>query len=311
MSASGWALLINFGIMNACVIGVMLIEILKKLFQGIIPDDYGSITAAVSQASNNAWGYFLAAAIGMVLLLVWKKPKFLKEEIFAKNAPMKADTFVMILCVFISGQTVFQLGVTTMELILNAFGYTVTEGLESLETDPNNFSMVLYAGILAPITEEILFRGLVQRTMQPFGKKFAILISALTFGLFHGNLLQTPYAFAVGLVLGYVAAEYHILWAIALHIINNLLLGDLLYRILSGFPDETVNMIIWGIILLFTVTAVVLMIIKRKEIADYVHREQLVRPYVRCYFTCAGTVILLIVLGLNTLITTCAMITPL
>lgn len=311
MSVSGWALLIYYFLMNVCVIGFMIVETVAKLLQNVISGDQMSIEDAVMQASESAWGYFFAAAIGFVILLIWKKPYFLKEEIFAKHRPMKAGEFFPVLCIFIGGQMIFQLGTSLLELLLNAFGYTISEGLASLETDMDNFSMFLYAGILAPVTEEILFRGLVQRTMLPFGKKFAILVSALTFGLFHGNLIQTPYAFAVGLVLGYVAAEYNILWAIVLHVINNLVLGDLLYRVLSPFPEDMVNLIVWGIILAFTVAAVIILIVRRKEIAAWLRAEQMHSAYVRCYFTCAGTIAMLIVLGLNTLITTYVMITPL
>lgn len=311
MSVPGWALLIYYFILNASVIGFMLVEVTGKLLQGIIAGDYFSIENAVTQAFESAWGYFFAAVIGLAILLIWKKPRFLKYEIFAKNAAMKAGDFFSILCIFIGGQLIFQIGTSLLEVILNLFGFTITEGLASLETDPNNFSMFLYAGILAPVAEEILFRGLVQRTMLPFGKKFAILISSLTFGLFHGNLLQTPYAFAVGLVLGYVAVEYNILWAILLHVINNLVLGDLLYRILSPFPEDVMNLIVWGIIFAFSVAGAVVLIAKRKQISAWLHKEQLIIPYVGCYFTCAGTIAMLIVLGISTLITTFEMITPL
>ena len=224
---------------------------------------------------------------------------------------MKAGDFFTILCIFLSGQLIFQLGTTLIELILNAFGYTLAEGMESLQTDPANFSMFLYAGILAPITEEILFRGLIQRSVLPFGNKFAIFVSSLTFGLFHGNLIQTPYAFAVGLVLGYVASEYNIFWAMVLHMINNLLLGDVIYRLLGSLPDEAVNLIVWGIILAFTVAAVILVIRKRKEIGAWLRENKMEREYVKCYFSCAGTIVLLIIMGLNILTTTFMLITPL
>jgi len=311
MSVPGWALLIYYGIMNVSVIGFLFVDVLAKLFRGILSGDYASIENAVMQSAESAWGYFFAAAVGFLLLLIWKKPRFIKEEIFAKGAPMKAGDFFTILCIFLGGQMVFSLGTSLMELVLNAFGYTIAEGLESLQSDPDNFSMFLYAGILAPVTEEILFRGVLQRTMLPFGKKFSIVVSALIFGLFHGNLLQTPYAFAVGLVLGYVAAEYNILWAMVLHMINNLVLGDLLYRLLAGFPQETADMIVWGIILAFTVAALILIIARRKEIAAWLRRETMIRAYVGCYFSCSGTIATLIALGANTLLTTWSMITPL
>ena len=230
MSKPGWALLIYYFIMNASVIGFMIMDVVVQLLRGTVAGDDVSIENAMLQASESAWGYFFAAAVGLVLLLIWKKPPYFRYEIFAKGKSMNTGAFFCLLSIFIGGQTIFQLGTSLLELLLNAFGYTISEGLASLETDPNNFSMFLYAGILAPVAEEILFRGFVQRTMLPFGKKFAILVSSLMFGLFHGNLLQTPYAFAVGLVLGYVAVEYHIIWAIVLHVINNLVLGDLLYH---------------------------------------------------------------------------------
>ena len=311
MSTSGWALLIYFFIMNVSVFATLFVGIMVSMIGGMLSGDFASVENAVMQAAENAWGYFIAAAIGFILLLIWKKPRFLGEEVFTKGAPMKVGDFFTILCIFLSGQMFFQLGTSLLELILNAFGYTIAPGLESMQTDPGNFSMFLYAGILAPVTEEILFRGLIQRSMLPFGKKFAILVSSLTFGLFHGNLLQTPYAFVVGLVLGYVAAEYNILWAMVLHMINNLVLGDLLYRILIGFPQSTADWIVWGIILAFTVAAVILMIAKRKKITAWLRREKMVGAYVGCYFSCAGTVILLLVLVANTLLSTWLMITPL
>ena len=311
MSTSSWALLIYYAIMNVAVIGWMVVETVINLMQGAISGNFSSIEGAILKSAESAWGYFLAAAVGFAILLVWKKPRYLKEEIFTKGAPMTAGAFWTILCIFLSGQMVFQLGSIALELLLNCFGYSIAEGLESLQTDPDNFSMFLYAGILAPITEETLFRGLIQRSVLPFGKKFAILVSSLTFGLFHGNLIQTPYAFVVGLVLGYVAAEYNILWAMVLHMINNLVLGDMLYRLLGGLPENTVNLIVWGIILAFTVAAVILVVAKRKEIAQWLRQEKMIGAYVKCYFSCAGTIVLLVIMGLNILVTTFMLIAPL
>lgn len=310
-SVIGWTALIYFAIMNVAVMGWMFVEVIIQLIQGLTSGGFGAIESVIMESAESAWGYFLAAAVGLIVLLIWKKPRYFREEIFVKGAPMKAGSFFIILCIFISGQMVFQLGASLIEVILNSFGYTLMEGLESLQTDPNNLSMFLYAGILAPISEEILFRGLIQRTMLPYGKKFAIFVSSFTFGLFHGNLVQAPYAFAVGLVLGYVAAEYNILWAMVLHMINNLLLGDLLYRILGGVGDETANMVVWGVILAFTVMAVILAIVKRREIGAWLRSDRIVGAYMGCYFSCAGTIVLMVILGLNIIATTFMLVTPL
>ena len=304
LSVPGWTLLVYYAIMNAAVAGWVFVETLARVVQGT------SIGNAAAQSAESAWGYFLAAAVGFAILLLWKKPRFFREEIFAKGAPMKAGSFFAILCVFLGAQMVYQVCTTLLELLLNAFGYTMTVGMQSLQTDPDNFSMFLYAGILAPIAEEILFRGVIQRTLMPFGKKFAIFVSALTFGLFHGNLIQAPYAFAVGLVLGYVAAEYSVIWSMVLHMINNLLLADMLYRLLGALPEEAVSLIVWVVIFSFTVAAVIILIVKRKEIAAWHRSERMVGAYLGCYFSSPGTITMLIILGLNILLTTFMMITP-
>ena len=311
LSVSGWTLLIYNAIMNVAVMGWMFVEVIIQLIQGVISDDVGAIENAVMQSAESAWGYFLAAAVGLVILLIWKKPRFFKEEVFTRGAPMKTGTFLGILCVFLSGQMLYQIVTSLMEWLLNSFGFTLMEGLESMAMDTDNFSMFLYAGILAPITEEILFRGLIQRTLLPYGKKFAIFVSAFTFGLFHGNLIQAPYAFVVGLVLGYVASEYSIYWAMVLHMINNLVLGDMLYRLLGSLPEDTVNLIVWAIILAFTVAAVILLIAKRKKIGTWLRENRMEKQYVKCYFSCAGTIVLLVIMGLNILLTTFMLITPL
>jgi membrane protease YdiL (CAAX protease family) len=311
MSVPNWALLIYYGIMNVAVFCWMLVEMVTNMIRVGLSGDSAAMESVIMESAQSAWGYFIAAAIGFVILLIWKKPRYLKNEIFAKNRPMKAGEFFAILCIFLSGQLIFQLGASGLELILNAFGYTIAEGIESMQVDPDNFSMFLYAGLLAPVTEELLFRGLIQRTMLPFGKRIAIFASALTFGLFHGNLLQGPYAFAVGLVLGYVAVEYNILWAMVLHMINNLVLADMIYRLLGSLPDDTVNVIIWLIILVCSVVAAMIMIAKRKQIAAWLRENHTHREYVKCYFSCAGTILVLIILGLSTIFTTWMLVTPL
>ena len=311
LSISGWTVLIYYLIVNVVVTGWIVVESLVRLIGGFIAGEFISIERIATEAAESGWGYCLAIAVGLIILLIWKKPRYFKEEMFATGARMKPGDFFTILCIFLSTQVLSQVLCIALELILNAFGYSIVAGMEMLQTDPDNFSMFLYAGILAPITEEILFRGLVQRAMRPFGKKFAIFVSAFAFGLFHGNLIQTPYAFVVGLVLGFVAAEYNILWAMVLHMFNNLVLGDLLYRALGGLPEDTVNLIVWGIILAFTVAAVILMIARRKEIAAWLRQEKIIGAYVGCYFSCAGTIVMLLIMGISTIVTTFEFIAPL
>ncbi|MDO4269867.1 MAG: type II CAAX endopeptidase family protein [Eubacteriales bacterium] len=63
--------------------------------------------------------------------------------------------------------------------------------------------ILLGACLLGPVCEELLFRGLLAGRLARYGQKPAALVSALLFGLFHANLGQFFYAFALGLLLAY------------------------------------------------------------------------------------------------------------
>jgi len=86
----------------------------------------------------------------------------------------------------------------------------------------NSMFLLLYAIILGPIGEEIIFRGFILRAFERFGKVFAVLGSALLFGFFHGNALQIPPAFVMGVIFGCATFRYSLKFAIVLHILNNL-----------------------------------------------------------------------------------------
>ena len=86
--------------------------------------------------------------------------------------------------------------------------------------------MVLYLiffCIVAPICEEFIFRGVILHSLRRFGNGLAILVSALLFGLIHGNLNQFPLAFCTGLALGFFVLEFKSIWAtVIMHAFVNL-----------------------------------------------------------------------------------------
>ncbi len=72
---------------------------------------------------------------------------------------------------------------------------------------------ILGAVIIAPIAEEILFRGLIlQRLKKSMSPWLAVLISAVFFAAFHGNLYQGVYTFLFGLAAGYMVLRFSSLW---------------------------------------------------------------------------------------------------
>lgn len=78
------------------------------------------------------------------------------------------------------------------------FSNAVQEGL--LSSGP--MIQVVGLGILAPIMEEILFRGLVYRRLKRYMPRWgAVLLGAGIFAVYHGNMMQILFAFPMALLI--------------------------------------------------------------------------------------------------------------
>lgn len=97
-------------------------------------------------------------------------------------------------------------------------------------TVPSLLYNILIFAVLPGILEELLFRGYFLRVLRPYGGRFAIVTTALLFGLMHGNILQIPFAFLVGLACGWLALRTGRVWpAMLLHFLNNFMAQVLQY----------------------------------------------------------------------------------
>lgn len=296
---AGWTLLIYYGIMNVMVIMAMFAQgigdALESFYAGKHPDPV-EITSVVA---GNAWGYLYAAAVGLVILVGWKGLPFLSREIWHSEKRMNPASFCAITCVFVSAQLVFSVLTSVLNALLSPLGVDITASVEAATMQEGSISMLLYGGLVAPVTEEILFRGLVQSTFRPYGKRFAILASAFLFGMFHGNLVQTPYALAMGLVLGYVAEEYSLGWCVVLHMFNNLVLGYLLPELAGMLPGSAGELLQGGILLAVSVGALGVIIANIQTIRDYREANRMDGRCLTCFFTNAGTIVFILVFAAN------------
>lgn len=295
-SPAGWLLTSYYVLMNLLCLLAMAWEAAGQMLQ----KGFGKVD--VDALTQNAWGYIVATFVALVILYGWKGPEYWNREIFHREKKMRPGVFFGLLCLCMGSQMINSLWVYGLEFLYSLSGKSLMPFLESVSGTSETFSMFLYASILAPIGEELLFRGFLLRSLRPYGKRFAVLGTAFFFGIFHGNLLQTPYAFLMGLVLGYVAVEYSISWAILLHIFNNFVLADLLTRLTLLLPVPVGDVITLALLGGALVASVVLLAMKRREIAEHIHSEWMDRRVLKCFFTCAGTIVLTLLMLINILI---------
>ena len=133
---------------------------------------------------------------------------------------------------------------------------------------PVSFVLSLVRTIVLPaFFEEFIFRGILLGQLRRYGDGLAVVLSAFLFGIFHGNLRQIPFAFLVGLALGYIVVRTNNIWiTIAVHFFNNAFacFPDLFRAVL---PDTaytiTYNAVFYGTFVLGALAALYLLWRKR------------------------------------------------
>lgn len=96
--------------------------------------------------------------------------------------------------------------------------------------------------ILAPLTEELAFRGAILRSLlawRPQHQWGMIALSALMFALMHANPAQMPHAMLMGLLMGWMYARTQsIVPSLAFHWANN----TIAYLLFRAYPDPSLRL---------------------------------------------------------------------
>lgn len=101
---------------------------------------------------------------------------------------------------------------------------------------------VVKVAVTAAVAEEISLRGCVMQNLRKYGDGFAVVMSAVTFGIMHMNMVQAPFAIIVGLILGYITVKTGSIWpAIIVHSLNNLFSTVVSYLTDWGVKQELLN----------------------------------------------------------------------
>ena len=181
------------------------------------------------QWMDNSWGmwlltfaplYLIAVPVGLLLLRKVPVKPLEKHSMKPGRCIVSA-----IICIFMmyAGNI---LGTIITALLQLLPGISAGNPILGYATDNSIIPKVLFMVILAPMIEEYIFRKQLIDRMHIYGEKLAVVTSAVMFGLFHGNLSQFFYAFALGLVFGYVYLKTGKLrYSIGLHMFINFLGG--------------------------------------------------------------------------------------
>ncbi len=123
-------------------------------------------------------------------------------------------------------------------IMLTASGRTSASGLDTVMLNLNPVAIFAFVVVIGPLMEELIFRKLIIDRLSEYGALLSAVMSAMTFGLFHGNLQQYFYAFAVGLFLAFIYIRTrNIRTTVLMHMTLNLVGGfipSMLLRLIGG-----------------------------------------------------------------------------
>ena len=198
-----------FGVF-AIIMQIIIINIIG-FANPIILNDI-NLTSIIASVCN----YILPLPIFLYLM-----NKLEKQEIHSNKLTIKK--FIVYIAISLTLMWVGNLiGLTITEILGNLIQSEIANPIVETIDSSSVYTNLLLMVIMAPIFEEIIFRKLlIDRTIK-YGKGVSILLSALIFGLFHGNLNQFFYAFLIGGFFAYVYIKTgKIIYTIILHLTVN------------------------------------------------------------------------------------------
>jgi len=142
-----------------------------------------------------------------------------------------------------------------------------SEELEMLNQLGGNPIWLITASLVAPVVEEVVFRGAILRALlqQKWNPWVAILISAAIFGIIHLNLTQGVSAFVVGIFMGWLFYRTRSIWpGVILHLMNNTISSVWGYLPENAFSSIPLSPM--GYILLFVPVGLFLLVVGIQKI---------------------------------------------
>lgn len=186
---------------------------------------------------------------------------FMKADFLGKRTVHKAVSLLLCMMLGIAASLALNILIELVETALSGTGKNVldSEKYETVEMIQYSVStglgVVLY-GVISPVVEEIVFRGVIYSRIKKFySVPKAVIFSALLFGVFHANLPQFLYGTVMGALMA-VCYEYCGCFAapLLMHMAVNLFV--FLMSVASMFTGGLIAPA-WGII--FTVLSAVLL----------------------------------------------------
>jgi membrane protease YdiL (CAAX protease family) len=247
-------------IVYGMVLGIQL------ALEGISPEEIAILSSEKVQSGNFLLGISgISALVWIVIYGIWYRRSYVKERKVETKKVFSLKSLIWLTLLGIG----LQFSVT---MILNFILSLNLEFIKSYEDVMNTLGMgnslisFVYIVLIAPVAEELIFRGVIfEKSKRVLPLVYANILQALLFGLMHFNIVQSSYAFILGLFLGFVCYKRKsILASIYLHFVINL--AGVLPNILFSNESESQSALNVPIAILVAVISTVIVVVSTIKI---------------------------------------------
>ena len=225
------------------LIGLMLLYYVINVFFIII----GGLFIEGDLSTNVNLVFLIMTQLSMLAIIFFMYKKQGIKNYLRLERPSK-KTIIWSLVAGISTLQLSALIIGVMTVLFPAIVESYAELIEQALGAGNIVLVLIAAGLLAPVFEEVLLRGILFRkyegaTLRPW---VIVILSGVLFGLFHLNIVQGVFATVGGILFALVFLWTKTLWApILMHLANNVLAS-----LLGYLPESVLESPALGIVLL-------------------------------------------------------------
>ena len=208
--------------------------------------------------------FYSVCALGIPFLaafFIFKKRGYIKTVNLSHGNCGAGDGALLVL-IGAGGCMAANFATTFIVSFFSGFGVDLPYSQTETPTEPLAIVlMFIKVAVVPALIEEFAVRGVMLPVFRRYGDTFAVVASSAVFALLHANLVQFPFAFSVGLVLGYIACRTNSIWyGVLIHALNNAVscTETLLYEFLPDATASSVSTIIMVSILAIGVLALLM-----------------------------------------------------
>ncbi|MCQ2434783.1 MAG: CPBP family intramembrane metalloprotease [Oscillospiraceae bacterium] len=197
-----------------------------QILDGALPQNYKSIMRAYLGDSSISMGITLLSFLtaNIITFFVGSRISHIRVKDYFQDKDLRTGSLLRYIAIGLWLQLLLGFAAQLLSKFFANSGFTLSSpDFSAGDSTTKLLLTVLYSCFVAPLTEELVFRGVILKNFSRVSQRLGIFLSAFFFALAHENLPQGILAFCLGIFLAYITISHNSLVpAMVVHFCVNL-----------------------------------------------------------------------------------------